>query len=161
MVTHRVSTCLNKNGLKSILIAATLALFASQFSACTKKYGWFHLDKEVSRSFQAGVVLKGYQYYYSGREPMPYAIVGIEKGYTIISPYWVSFEPEPDRLKKMSGNIFGSIHRTPDGAYIFDPTGNVVGVWYSNVQQRTVSVDPENRTVSLLFTNPENRGGSR
>jgi hypothetical protein len=130
------------------------------FSACsTQNYGRFVLDAKVSQDFRKGAVQPQYQYYYSGRDTMPYAIIGIDAAYTVPSRIWIPFKPQPGLLKKMSGNIYGEVDYTPYGAKILDPEGNIIGVWYSNIFIRSVSVDPKHHTVQVLFRNPENSDG--
>jgi len=82
--------------------------------------------------------------------------MGINRRYQVPSRYWIPFEPTPEQLKKMSGNIYGKQHYDPYGAYIRDTEGNLIGIWYSNVRFKSVKVDQENMTVEVLFPNPEN-----
>jgi len=56
----------------------------------------------------------------------------------------------------MSGNIYDEVQKSPYGASIKTPTGETIGLWFSTVFNRSVRVDPEQRTVEILFTNPEN-----
>lgn len=136
------------------LIAATFIL--AVLAGCMRSFGRFTLDAKVSQAFREGKILPYYRYYYAGRDTMPYAIIGIEADYAVPSRYWISFKPNADQLKKMSGNIYGKDQYYPYGAYIVDPYDNVIGVWYSSVGIRSVSVDPAHHTVQVLFKNPEN-----
>jgi hypothetical protein len=52
--------------------------------------------------------------------------------------------------------MYGKHRYYPAGFHILDPDGKVIGVWYSSVNQYSVSVDQQNRTVEVLFPNPEN-----
>jgi hypothetical protein len=130
-----------------------LALF---ISCSMQNYGRFVLDAKVGQDFYKGAVQPQYQYYYAGRDTMPYAIIGINAAYTVPSPYWIPFNPKPGQLKKMSGNIYGEVDVSPYGAHILGPDGNIIGVWYSNIIFRSVSVDAKHHTVQVLFKNPEN-----
>jgi hypothetical protein len=133
-------------GVILVIAASVLAML----SGCsTQNYGRFALDARVSRDFREGAVQPQYQYYYAGRDTMPYAVIGIDAGYTIPSRYWIPFKPQPGQLKKMSANIYGEVDYSPYGAHILDPDGNIIGVWYSNVVIRS-------KTVQVLFKNPEN-----
>ena len=60
---------------------------------------------------------------------MPYAIIGIDRAYTVPSRYWISFTPEPDQLRKMSGNIFQKGRVDPYGSLITSPDDKIVGIW--------------------------------
>jgi hypothetical protein len=55
--------------------------------------------------------------------------------------------------------IHDSYNEQPYGAYILDPSGERIGVWYSRVQTVHAQVDHENQTISVVFTDPEMDGG--
>ena len=133
-----------------------LVLAALVFPGCAQNYGRFAIDRQVAQDFRAGVVRPEYQYYYSGRDTMPYAIIAIHRTWRVPSHYWTPFAPEPGQLMRMSGNIYDEVQKSPYGASIKTPTGETIGLWFSNVFNRSVRVDPEQRTVEILFTNPEN-----
>lgn len=135
---------------------AALLLTALVFLGCARNYGRFAIDRQVAQDFRAGVIRPEYRYYYSGRDTMPYAIIAIERTWRVPSRYWTPFDPEPGQLMRMSGNIYDEVQQNPYGASIKAPNGESIGFWYSNVFNRSVRVDPEQRTVEILFTNPEN-----
>ena len=135
-----------------ILVVIGVVLMAA---ACTKDYGRFTKSAQVDLAFRKGDHQPGYQYFYAGRDTMPYAIIGIDRSYTVPSRYWIAFDPEPERLRKMAGNMYGKNSYNPAGFQILDPDGKVIGVWYSSVNQYSVSVDQQRRTVEVLFRNPE------
>jgi hypothetical protein len=137
---------------EAIVLAAVLLTAA----ACGSHYGNFSVSAEVTHAFETGTVEPDLDYYYAGRDTMPYAIMGIDRSYQVPSRYWIAFDPPPEQLKKMSGNIYGKVLHDPYGAHIRDTEGKIVGIWYSNVRFQSVSVDPQNRTVEVLFPNPEN-----
>jgi hypothetical protein len=133
-----------------------IALLIMMLAGCANNYGGFANSAEVNQAFRQGDTQPGYQYYYTGRDNMPYAIVGIDRSYTVPSKYWIAFEPDSETLRKMSGNMYGKHKYYPVGAHILDPEGTIIGVWYSSIRNYSVSVDPENQTVKLLYRNPEN-----
>ena len=135
---------------------AVLAVLILMAAGCTKNYGHFTKSAEVDLAFRQGDHQPDYQYFYAGRDNMPYAIIGIDRSYTVPSRYWVSFEPESEMLRNMSENMYGKQKYNPAGFHILDPAGNIIGVWFSSVNQFSVSVDQQNRTVEVLFRNPEN-----
>jgi hypothetical protein len=142
--------------LYKTITTVTIIIPLLMLSACMKNYGRLAIDAQVKRDFQAGVIQPDLQYYYAGRENMPYAIIGIDRAYTVPSRYWISFTPEPDQLRKMSGNIFHKGLVDPYGSLITSPEDKIVGIWYSNLYNYSVRVDQQTRTVQILFPNPEN-----
>ncbi|WP_419660751.1 uncharacterized protein Dvar_11560 [Desulfosarcina variabilis str. Montpellier] len=140
---------------KTITVVAVLITILVS-AACTTNYGRLSVASEVARDFQTGVIQPDFQYYYSGRENIPYAIIGIDRKYSVPSRYWIPIQPDADQLRKMSGNIFQKVRVDPYGAVIMGPDGKKIGVWYSNVYNYTVRVDQQAQTVQILFANPEN-----
>ncbi len=123
---------------------------------CTTNYGRFAKSAEVDLAFRQGDRQPDYRYFYAGRDTMPYAIIGIDRTYTVPSRYWIPFEPEPDTLKKMTGNMYWKNRYNPYGSQILAPDGTIIGVWFSSVYLPSVKVDQQKRTVDVLFKNPEN-----
>lgn len=144
------------HGRQRLLGLSFLAALLLMLTACGSHYGNFSLSAEVTHAFETGTVEPDLNYYYAGRDTMPYAIMGIDRSYQVPSRYWIPFDPNPEQLKKMSGNIYGKDRQDPYGAHIRDTEGKVVGIWYSNVNFKSVSVDKEKMTVEVLFPNPEN-----
>ena len=139
--------------LGRFIVLVGLVLMAA---GCTKNYGHFTKNAEVDLAFRQGDHRPDYQYFYAGRDNMPYAIIGINRNYSVPSRYWVPFDPESETLRKMSGNMYGKLSSNPAGYQILDPDGKIIGVWFSSVINYSVSVDQQNRTVEVLFPNPEN-----
>ena len=149
MKTHL--NILHKPAWKLSLIVILLLIVG----CAQNNHGRFKMDEQVSQAFINGSVQPDLNYYYSGRETMPYAIIGVDSRYSVPSKYWIQFDPEPDKLKKMSGNVYGQLNFTVSGAHMISPDGQVIGVWYSAIRNRSVSVDPVDRSVQVLFRNPE------
>ena len=63
-----------------ILVVIGVVLMAA---GCGKNYGRFSKNAEVDLAFRQGDHQPGYQYFYAGRDNMPYAIIGIDRNYNI------------------------------------------------------------------------------
>lgn len=142
-----------------IAAVAAVALVTLTVAGCFKNYGRFNIDTHVSQAFRTGSIQSEYQYYYAGRQTIPYAIIAIDRSYSVPSKYWVPFEPQSEQLKNMSAGIFSAYRYPSYGAQILDPDGVVIGIWYGNARSNSVRVDQANRTVSVLFNNPESGDG--
>ena len=75
-------------------------------SGCLENDGRFSRDAQVSHAFRSGSVTQELNYFYAGKDTMPYAIMGIDPGYMIPSSFWIAFEPQPEQMRKMSSNIY-------------------------------------------------------
>jgi hypothetical protein len=134
---------------------AAVVLFILTAAGCASHSGRFTVNAEVEQAFRTGHPQTDHNYYYAGRDTMPYAIIGIDSSFTVPSKYWIPFEPEPETLKKMSGNMYWKNLYNPYGAHMLAPDGTIVGVWFSSIRFHSVKVDQQQRTVDVLFQNPE------
>lgn len=139
----------------SIVAVVVAALLTLLLTGCMKNYGSFTFDDQVSQSFRNGSIQTGYRYYFAGRDNLPYAIIAIDPSYSVPSRNWVPFEPTPEQLQKMSANTMGAGEWVANGAYIRDPGGTVIGLWYSGLRSQSVRVDPDQRIVEVMFTVPQ------
>jgi hypothetical protein len=56
----------------------------------------------------------------------------------------------------MTGNMYWKMRYDPYGSNILASDGTIIGVWFSSVRNRSAKVDQQQRTVEVLFQNPEN-----
>ena len=130
------------------LITSTL------LSGCFENYGRLRHNGEVTRAFQTYQVEPDYKYYYYGRTNMPYAIVGIDRTYHMKSRVWREVDHDTEQFKKMIFWVWDDLY-VPfylSGAYITDPGGKNVGVWYSGIWYAAVRFEENNRIVIMPDT---------
>lgn len=131
-------------------LAATALLLAAM--GCAGNYGKVAPSREVTATFQAYEVLADHNYYYSGPDAEPFAVIGIHKNYTLASDFWKPVALTPDRLRGWLNfprfrvgndlNIYG--------ARLVGPAGEAIGVWYAVRDWRvmgTVRLEADNRVV--------------
>jgi hypothetical protein len=128
---HHPINLSGRQGLLAVFIIASLA-------GCFANYGRLQIDSAVDQAFRNREMLDNYQYYYSGRENKPSAIIGIDPAFQFSSKYWTAVDPS--QFKTMVGRMF------PDfgylyGAYMVAPDGRKAGVWYSWVNTYTVKFE--------------------
>ena len=128
---HHQNRILGRQSLLAVFIIASLA-------GCFANYGRLETSSDVDQAFRNYEMLDHYQYYYSGRENKPSAIIGIDPAFQFSSKYWTAIEPS--QFETMVGRMF------PDygylyGAYMMAPDGRKAGVWYSWVNNYTVKFE--------------------
>lgn len=121
---------------KKIRLCAWFSLlFLLFFWACALGPSHFRRSYDVSNTFEDFKLISQYQYYYNGLSSSPDAVVGIKPGYTLNSPHWHVVDLDAKRLRQMVEGMLnnpGSEYNTePNGAYISNDKGDVVGIWYS------------------------------
>ncbi len=128
------------------------ALIASALvSGCFENYGRLRHNHEVTRAFQTDQVEPAYKYYYYGRTNMPYAIVGIDRNYHMKSRVWREVDRDTGQFNKMILRVWDDIFLpfSLSGAYITDPDGKKVGIWYSGIWYAAVRFEENNRIVIM------------
>jgi hypothetical protein len=129
---------------QTLLTAFILAFLAG----CSGNYGRLEINSMVEQAFKNDEMLDHYQYYYSGRENKPSAIIGIDPAFQFSSKFWTAIEPS--LFKTMVGRMFpeyGFLY----GAYIMSPEGRKAGVWYSWVNNFTAKFEGDR----IIIFSPE------
>lgn len=121
--------------LSAVLITAGCAFTTSQYPLTT-----IQESRDVTGQYRSLTINPAYNYYYSGNELQPDAIMGIDKTYEVSSKFWHLVELTPDQLEYWI--VWGDRESEFDGfstrymgrymgAYIVDPAGGTIGDWYS------------------------------
>jgi hypothetical protein len=125
-------------------------------STALKNYGSIVPDGRVMEAFDRFQVNPNYDYFYSGSEVYPSAVIGLDKSYTLESDLWKKLDMTPVKLKEIVTNMkFKSAtvnFKSPlHGFAIFDDSGKQIGVWYSIIEATTKSSVrmKDNRTVLI------------
>ena len=95
---------------------------------------------EVLQLFEAGNVLEGHKYYYTGPEAEPDAIIAIDNRYDLKSKYWIRVENVQEQLADWNYFIDNSTRFAEafEGARIMTPDGQEAGIWYSRYDHTVV-----------------------
>ena len=105
-------------------------------------------------------VLPNYNYYYAGPNTRPFYIIGIDDRYTLKSKLWKPVDLTPEMLKDWFNYYrprVGGYNPLPYGAFINDPNGERIGLWYSVVDWRLTgsAIFEENNEVTILMPTDE------
>ena len=123
---------------------SALMLLASAGCAGTlfKNYGSIVPDGRVTDAFDKYQVNPNYNYYYSGSEVYPSALIGLDKAYALDSDLWKKIDMTPAKLRELvtymkdkaaTVNFKASLH----GFAMMDDKGKEIGVWYSILEAKT------------------------
>ena len=143
-----------KNGFShSLRFSFGILLFLSStlVTGCFENYGRLKHNMDVTRAFTNNQITQDYKYYYYGRTNMPYAIVGIDRAYHMKSRVWREVDRDTEQFNKMIFWVWDDIYLpfSLSGAYITDPGGKKVGVWYSGIWYAAVRFEENNRIVIM------------
>lgn len=130
---------------------AGLAFFLAGCAGAFSGYGRLAPNEQVGRDLESGNPPAGYQYYYSGPDAMPNAILGIADGYTLDTRVWKPVDLTPKQLHEWMQWItrnYGTSLRYR-GADVLDSSGKKVGIWYSPAWNTVVQVKGDQVVVHL------------
>jgi hypothetical protein len=145
--------------LSSLFITMLFLVFS--FCGCAgllKGSGAVNPDRSVTRAFETFQINPNYNYYYSGSDVYPNALIGLDKKYKIEPDLWKKMEPAPGSFKDMISQMQSkalSIGQFQHGFTILDDTGRPIGVWYSILRAATTVKMKEDQTV-LIYQPPLN-----
>ncbi len=138
-------------------VACVLIIFLS--SGCTgsffKNYGRITPDGNVTNAFEKYQVNPNYNYYISGSDVYPRAIIGLDKAYVLDFDLWKKVDMTPAKLREfvqdMKFYVNGlSWNLVLNGFAMFDDKGKQIGVWYSVLEAKTSINIKDDHTVIII-----------
>lgn len=134
-------------------------LMLPALSGCASPtYGRLLSSHEVSQVFQNNQILSDHLYYYSGFQRIPYGLIGIDNKYRLRSSLWKPIDLTSSLLDQLTYRMRHVYSLEPRGAWILDPEGKRIGVWYSSRYQTTVIMEKDNNIVVVAPQPPDLRG---
>ena len=120
-----------------------------------KNYGSIVPDGRVTDAFDKYQVNSNYNYYYSGSEVYPSALIGLDKTCALESDLWKKVDMTPAKLREIvtymkdkasAVNFKATLH----GFAMLDDKGKEIGVWYSILEAKTSLKMKDNQTVIIV-----------
>jgi hypothetical protein len=122
--------------------------------ALTKNNGRITPNVDADKAFESYSINPGYNYYFSGSDVYPNALIGLSKTYTLEPDLWKKIEPTPqefrDIIKRMQTRAMNH-GMNQHGFAILDDKGKQIGIWYSILSARTFVRMNDDRTV-VIYT---------
>ncbi len=147
---------------KGICVALMAAFI--MIAGCMGSYGKLVSNPVIQKQYNTRNLPDAYQYYYSGRSGLPYAVVGIDPKYQFNARLWFKI----DDMEQVYQKIRNLSDMHPDAtrmraADILDHEGNLIGVWFSYYYYTPVRIDPKTGEVEIFNPydpNQDDRGWS-
>ena len=142
-----------------LFLPLILALMTFFFGGCgSATFGRLQNSPAVTEVFRKSQILSNHQYYVSGFQRVPYAIIAIDRNYKLRSSRWQPIDLDSSNLNQIVYRMEHVYSLTPRGAWIVDHQGNRLGVWYSSQYQTKVTRENNNRIVVVSPEPPDLRG---
>jgi hypothetical protein len=139
----------------------SLCIFAVMLSSCAglwpNRIGGIVLDREAALIFEKKQCGADYQYFYSGSELYPSALMGIRKDVRLEEDtLWKKVDMTPERCLDMVSHIQTralGLSLFPYGFVIQDDQGKRIGIWYS-ILTATTPVWMKDNNTAVISTPP-------
>lgn len=113
-------------------------------TGCLQNYGRIKQNDALTTAFSQRQELPAdHAYYFCGRYNTPWAIIGIAPQYRLKDRMWTRINSR-EALEDLAETIYYRDRYFARGADILDPSGNPVGIYYSNFTSTAVKILPEN-----------------
>jgi len=134
-----------KNSLIFLIAALTLLI------GCSGTWGKYKRSDEVTKIYETYQVLPDYNYYYTGSNVRPDAVMGIQKNYTLTSAdLWIAVNLDSKQLKFWVEDIKKDPSYQPDGYFILDDKGKQIGTYYTRWDTGPVKMQGEKQVEVYL-----------
>ena len=151
---------------KTLAYILSLGIILGVLTGCAatvpKKSSGVVTSREATDIWHSYEVLPKYNYYYAGPASQPNYLIGIEDQYRLVTEFWKPVDLTPEMLKNWFNYIRPRVgfSQNPYGAFINDPDGNRIGLWYSVRDWRltgTAVVSADNEVAVTIPTIPTER----
>lgn len=140
-----------KNKIVMIIMLILVLLPAGCFSG---RYGNIIIDSPTTRDFDTFKIDQGMNYYYSGPDLYPNALIGLKRQYSLGPDLWKPIKPTPESFRDIilhmqeKAREYGQLQH---GFLMQDDHGKPVGIWYSILKAKTFVKMGEGNKV-IVFT---------
>ena len=135
-----------------LLLVACLSAMACS-GQLFQSFGRIDISGETTRAFENYSVDTDFQYFVSGTDTYPNAIIGLHRDYRIDpKSLWKKVDMTPAVMQKLVGSMREKTsHRllSLHGFELLDPKGKPIGVWFSIQTARTCLQIKSDGTVRL------------
>jgi hypothetical protein len=116
------------------ILAGMVVLLLIVWSFSSDRYGALRPSKEVTDAFETFRVDLGKEYYLSGPDVYPNAVIGIDKSRALVTDLWKKTDLTTEKMKELVGNMHSKAMEHMaflQGFDILDDRGAKIGEWFS------------------------------
>ncbi|MGZ6224472.1 MAG: hypothetical protein ACXWMH_03045 [Syntrophales bacterium] len=141
--------------IRCVMCISIIFLFSGCGSSLLRNYGRITPDPNVTNDFEKYQVNPNYNYYISGSDIYPIAIIGLDKAYKLESDLWKHVEMTHEKLREFVQNMRNKVDlikwgQAPYGSAMADDNGKQIGVWYSVLGVKTSLNVKDDHAVEII-----------
>lgn len=161
MKKNKKSNCLKQKGYANLtktlfwVVLFTILSFQMALAGRPGEYAVIREDSAIKTLFKQNQLPSEYNYYYTGRSGLPYAVIGIDTKYSLNSKFWSKIESKSQIVYKIDHLMStGATHVTY--GRIIDSVGTQVGLWFSEYRNTIVRFELGNELKVFSPYRPNN-----
>lgn len=138
------------------VVAAAVALSLLLCGFNMPQGGRFTAADDVTGTFESYKVNPSYNYYYSGPDAHPIALLGLPKKLKLEPDLWKPVKKPEKQLKELVTGMQSKLrghNMSPWGFAVEDEKGRRIGIWYS-LPQATTIIRMIDRQTAEIYTPP-------
>jgi len=139
-------------------VVVMLVFCAGCSGTLLKNYGQITPSADATRTFESYQMNPDFNYYVSGSDLYPNALMGLRKSYELDSDLWKKITPSPQEFREIIQHMQTkalSLSQYQHGFAILDDKGAHIGIWYSILSARTAVQMKEDGKV-IIYTPAQN-----
>jgi hypothetical protein len=137
-----------------VLCIIVLISSAGCAGSIAQHYGRIVPDGNATAVFEKYQINPNYNYYISGSDVYPNALIGLDKSIVLDTDLWKKVEITPAKFRELVQDMqskASTINQTQYGFAMFDDNSKKIGIWYSLLSVRTTLKMKDERTV-IIYT---------
>jgi hypothetical protein len=141
-----------------ILLLPAIISCTATTTALTKNWGKIIPSDQAKNSFETYSISPDINYYISGSDVYPFAILGLNKDYTLDSTLWKKVELTQAKLRELVADMRSkalNFGQTPFGFAVLDDRRSQIGIWYSILSAPTSVQMKEDKKVMIFTPDPD------
>ncbi len=136
--------------IKIGFLTALLSILYFQTALATKTFDYAKIyeDPAVELMFKQDQLPSSYNYYYTGRSNLPYAVIAIDSNYSLDSKFWHRIESE-DQVRKKISNLMAIGETSVTFGQIMASDNDKIGLWFSEYSHTVIRLEPK-KTIKVF-----------
>ena len=146
-VRNRKSESAVRNSRPWLATVICLSFYFCLYACATTNHGTLQPSSEITNIFENNRIVADHLYYYSGLQGVPDAIIAVHSNYSLRSRHWQRVDLTSLTLKTWVFRMSAVPLTQPQGAWILDPAGDRIGIWFASQRETVVRFEQNNRVV--------------
>ncbi len=144
---------------KAKLLTSMTAVFILVFflqSLSIAQVGSFNAADDVTKTFESYRLNPSYNYYYSGPDSHPIALMGLSNKIKLEPDLWKPVKATQQKFKDLVAGMQSKLrpyNMSPWGFAILDDRGRRIGIWYS-IPEATTIIRMKDKRTAEVYTPP-------